>query len=104
MIHHIFFIVGFILVNRQEGGEIYVCVVAFKCEEVKGEGSVQSKAVLAAGRCHQGSTVHTFYFHRSVHHGVTLLNTARHLCILHVSNLEAVIDQFGQDECPSKCP
>lgn len=41
-----------------------------------------------------GFSVHTFHSHSGVHHGVTLFNVVRHLCILHMSNLEAVIDQF----------
>lgn len=52
----------------------------------------------------RGSTVHTFHSHRRVHQRATLFNTVCHLCILHMSNLEAVIGQFSQDECLSKCP
>lgn len=51
-----------------------------------------------------GSSMHTFWSYCSVPHTFPLFNTVHQLCILHMSNLVAVIGQFCQDECLSKCP
>lgn len=82
------------------------CAAAFKCEEVKGRRSVQA-IKLRLWSWQAGvirPSVHTFHSQSSVQRIVTLFNTVLHLCILHMSNLEAVIGQFCQDECLSKCP
>lgn len=94
-----------------------VSSTAFECEEVKGEGGVPAISLCPplypstpstpstiSQQVSLGSSVHTFYFHNGTHNKVPLFILVRHPCVLHMSNLEAVIDQFGQNECLSKCP
>lgn len=89
-----------------------VSSAAFECEEVKGEGGVLAISLCCpplypstiSQQVSLGSSVHTFYFHNGTHNKVPLFILVRHPCVLHMSNLEAVIDQFGQNECLSKCP
>ncbi len=101
-----FIMVGFIQINRQEEKQWTPAPrhSNVRRSKVKAVFRLSVSGCISGRQVSLGSSVHTFHSHSSVQRRVTLFNTVCHLCILHMSNLEAVIGQFCQDECLSKRP